>query len=301
MRRIYAAIAERLKSGASFAVATLVGMGNAAPAPLGTPVVVDADGSFLGNIGAGCHEGTIVEAARDALRDRRESTLEFDVSDELLDGAACGASLTVAVWVPDSAFLPIAEAIVCGRESVRFSCAGHLVTLPRKRSLTIVGATALAAALTDLAAAADFFVSVVDPRAPFATWRRHPNADRLLVAWPQDVLKEDLEHTDAIVAMAHDVKIDLPALRCALESNVPYVGALGSRRAQRARQKTLLKEGYRESALARIHGPAGLDLGGATESEVACSIFAEILCALNARSGASLRRTDGTIHAPAGR
>lgn len=300
MRAIYATIADSLRSKASFAAATLVGLRNAAPAPLGTTIVVDADGSFLGNIGAGCYEAAIVQAAFDALRDRRESTLEFDVGDELLDGAACGASLTVAVWVPDSTFLPIAEAIVRGSEGVSFTCAGHRVTLPPKRSLTIVGATGLAAALTELAVAAGFFVTVVDPRAPFATRRRHPNADRLLVAWPQDVLREGLEKADAIVVMAHDVKIDLPALRCALESDVAYVGALGSRRAQRARERALLQEGYRQSALARIHGPAGLDLGGATESEVACSIFAELLCTLNARSGASLRFMDGTIHASAG-
>ncbi|MFY9719595.1 MAG: XdhC family protein, partial [Candidatus Cybelea sp.] len=83
MRELYAAIAARLYGGAPFAVATLVGARNATPAPLGTSLIVDADGSFAGNIGAGCHEGEIVEAARAALRDGATRTLEFDMSDEL--------------------------------------------------------------------------------------------------------------------------------------------------------------------------------------------------------------------------
>ena len=110
---------------ARFAVATLVERKNAAPAPIGTSLIVDSDGSFAGNIGGGCHESEIVEAARSALRDGVGRTLEFDINDELLDGLACGASLAVAIWLPATEFVAVADRIVAGDEAVTFSCGGR--------------------------------------------------------------------------------------------------------------------------------------------------------------------------------
>jgi xanthine dehydrogenase accessory factor len=295
MREIYAAMASRLKSGAPFAAATLVETKNAAPAPIGTSLIVDSDVSITGNIGAGCHEGEIVEAARCALRDGIGRTLEFDMSDELLDGSACGASLAVAIWLPAGEFLTVAERIVAGSEAVAFSCGRRLVGIPRRRRLLIVGATQLASQLTCLARDCDFHVTVVDPRSAFATERRQPHADRLHVGWPDDVLPALLMRADAIVTLAHDVKIDLPALRCALSSGVAYVGALGSRRSHRARLDALRSLGYSEDQLARIHGPTGLDVGAITEAQIACSIVAETLAVLNGTTGAPLRELGGAI------
>lgn len=89
--------------------------------------------------------------------------------------------------------------------------------------------------------------------------------------------------------MAHDVKLDLPALRCALDSEVPYVGALGSLRSQRARRESLAELDYDDHSLDRIYGPVGLDVGAVTSFQIACAIIAEILKVLNRRSGDSLR------------
>ena len=104
MREIYGEIASRLRSGLPCAVATLVAARQAAPASIGTSMLVDSDGSFTGNIGAGCHEAELVESAGAALRDESPRTIDFDVTDELLDGSSCGAVLTVAIWLPDPSF-----------------------------------------------------------------------------------------------------------------------------------------------------------------------------------------------------
>jgi len=174
MREIYEAIASRLHSGARFAVATLVATKYAASAPIGTSLIVDSDGSFTGNIGAGCHESEIVEMARAALRDGIGRTLEFVMSDELLDGLACGASLNVAIWLPPKEFVGLAEEIVAGRETIAFSCGTQIVRILHKRRLLIVGATHLASQLTRFARDCDFDVTVVDPRPAFATKQRQP-------------------------------------------------------------------------------------------------------------------------------
>ncbi|MFY9740098.1 MAG: XdhC family protein [Candidatus Cybelea sp.] len=296
MREIYGAIAGRLRSGLPCAVATLVAARQAAPAAIGTSMLVDADGSFTGNIGAGCHEAELVESAAATLRDGSPRTIDFDVTDDLLDGSACGAVLTVAIWLPDPGFAAIADRIVAGEEPVEFSCGSHAIRIERKRSLVVVGATDLAAHLTRAANASDFSVTIIDPRPAFATTKRHPDARRVLVAWPDEVLPSLLGDADAIVVVGHDAKIDLPALRCALQSDIAYIGLLGSRRSQSARGQSLQELGYTARALARIHGPAGLDVGAISNAQVACSILAEILSVLNDRSAAPLRSVPGPIH-----
>jgi len=86
-------------------------------------------------------------------------------------------------------------------------------------------------------------------------------------------------------------------LRCALASNAAFVGLLGSRRGQAARRASLRAEGITEEALARIHGPVGLDIGGVTAAETALSILAEIVASRNHREGSPLRSRGGAIHA----
>jgi xanthine dehydrogenase accessory factor len=296
MREIYGEIARRLRSGLPCAVATLVAARQAAPASIGTSIIVDSDGSFIGNIGAGCHEAELVESAHAALRDGSPRTIDFDVTDELLDGSSCGAALTVAIWLPDPRFAVVADRIAAGEEPAEFSCGSHLIRIERRRRLVLVGATDFAAHLTQAANASDFSVTIVDPRPAFATTKRQPDARRVLVAWPDEVLPSLLRDAAAVVVVAHDAKIDLPALRCALQSEVAYIGLLGSRRSQSVRGKSLEELGYSANTLARIHGPAGLDVGATTNAQVACSILAEILSVLNDRSAAPLRSVPGPIH-----
>lgn len=295
VRDVYREIAARLRDGRSFAVATLVATRDAAPAPLGTSLLVDADGSFLGNVGAGCHEGELVEAARATLLDGQTRKIDFDLTDALLDGSACGSSMTVVVWRPHARFEASARRIAEGSENVEFDCDGHDVTVPQRRSLIVVGATDLATHLSSLAKAADFEVTVVDPRAEFATASRLPGVGRVVVAWPQDALPDLLPEADAIVIVSHDAKIDFPALRCALDTGVAYIGVLGSRRNQRSRREALAKDGYDDATLDRIHGPTGLDVGAVTNGQIACSILAEVLAVLSGRSALPLRQTSGRI------
>lgn len=290
MREQYATIASLLRNGTRFAVATLTATRTSRPAPIGTSLIVFEGGDFTGNIGAGCHEAEIIGAARLTLEDCALRSLEFDMKDDLVDGSACGASLRVAVWKPSPSFLPIAERIARGAESQEMTIGDARLTILARRRLIVVGATDLASQLTTLARSADFHVTIVDPRPAFATRRRQPDADALIVRWPQDVLPHRLCTADALVVMAHDIKLDLPALSCGLDSTVPYIGALGSLRSQRARRESLAELGYDARSLDRIYGPVGLDLGAVTSSQIACAILAEVLKILNRRSGRSLSR-----------
>ncbi len=102
-----------------------------------------------------------------------------------------------------------------------------------------------------------------------------------------------------MVVLTHDDKFDVPALLGALATDAFYIGALGSRRNQQRRRKRLLEAGADETALERISGPSGLDIGAQTPAETALSILAEILAVRAGRDGGPLRRAAGRIHAEA--
>jgi xanthine dehydrogenase accessory factor len=167
---------------------------------------------------------------------------------------------------------------------------------PPKDRLILVGATTLAAELATIARRLDFDVVVVDPRPAFATKERLGHATEILRAWPDEYLPAELSDRTPVVVLSHDPKFDLPGLRCALNSAAPYIGLLGSRRSQAARRASLRDEGFDDAALARIHGPVGLDLGGTTVAETALSILAEIVATRRGGEGAPLRDAGGAIH-----
>jgi xanthine dehydrogenase accessory factor len=142
--------------------------------------------------------------------------------------------------------------------------------------LIVIGAVHIAQSIIPMAQAANYDVTVIDPRGAFATGARFPGVT-LIEDWPQDVLpKLGLDARTGFVALTHDPKIDDPALDLALKSEVFYVGALGSKKTQGSRFDRLKAAGFDEAALARIHGPIGLKIGAVGAPEIAISIMAEM-------------------------
>ncbi len=306
MREIFATVARQLEDGTPFALATLVALREVATAPLGTTICVDERGKITGNVGAGCYEAAIVEACVLAAKNGRSRVLDIDLDsdDGLTGGAACGASMRLVVWRPGPEFRDGALAIAAGDRDVDVSIEAATDRGPvsfehrwsARRPLILVGATALAAEIATIARRLDFRVVVVDPRPAFATRERIPDADELIVRWPDEYLPAAITPAASVVVLSHDEKFDLPSLRCALASDAAFVGLLGSRRTQAARRAKLRAQGIGERAIARIHGPVGLDIGGTTAAETALSILAEIVAARGNHGGAPLAAGEGSIH-----
>ena len=84
--------------------------------------------------------------------------------------------------------------------------------------------------------------------------------------------------------LAHDLKIDLPAIEIALKSPARYIGALGSKKTHGKRVTALLDRGFSEQDIARIHNPIGLDLGGRRAEEIALAIIAQMSAVRHART-----------------
>lgn len=163
----------------------------------------------------------------------------------------------------------------------------------------IFGAVDFTAALARVAKVLGYRVTVVDAREVFATRRRFPMADRVLVSWPGDVFESDgasLSPRDAVCILTHDAKFDVPAVVGALATGVGYIGVMGSRTTHDKRVARLIEAGVTDDGLARLMSPIGLDIGARTPEETAISICAEIIARRTGRHAPSLKDSTGSIH-----
>lgn len=171
------------------------------------------------------------------------------------------------------------------------------VTAPAPR-LVVFGAVDYAASLCRLARAAGWRPFVCDPRSQFATSERFPDAEEVVAAWPADAFARigAIDRATYVAVLTHDPKLDDAALTIALRSEAPYVGAMGSRRAQAKRRERLLAAGIEEELIDGIAAPIGLDLGALTPEETALSIMAEVVAVRHGREGGRLSHAAGRIH-----
>ena len=163
----------------------------------------------------------------------------------------------------------------------------------------IFGAVDFTAALGKVAKVLGYRVTVCDAREIFATRRRFPMADEVVVSWPGPVFTQrgaTLTSRDAVCILTHDPKFDVPAVVGALATKVGYIGVMGSRKTHAKRMERLADVGVTAEQVARLMSPIGLDLGARTPEETAVSICAEIIARRTGRATPSLRDASGPIH-----
>jgi xanthine dehydrogenase accessory factor len=320
-----------LAAGEQAALATVIATRRSAPRPLGSRLAVSESGALAGSVSGGCVEADVALQAREAIAQGTSRILPYGIADDTARsvGLPCGGEIDVFV-------APVADPALVKelRRALEDGERGSLTTvvegegtgemrldlnggrgierpgLVQEGGLTLfveplgpaplllaIGAVDLADALCALAGQLGWRTAVADPRRALLTAERLPSAGSLLEGWPEDVLaRAGTDDNTAVVVLAHDEKIDIPALGWALRSDAFYVGALGSRRTQAKRRERLLEEGVSADDVARLSGPAGLDLGGKTPAETALSILAEIVAVREGRDGGRLRDAKAAIH-----
>ena len=335
MRELLTDLERWRANGERIALARVVATRRSAPRPIGSKLAVSEGGELAGSVSGGCVENEVYDAARDVLRGGPPRLQTYGISDDLAlsVGLPCGGEIDVWIDEPSDALLARLMKIAAsderavlltdvetgdqelfipgedarGDELIR---GGHsrIVEVDGRRAfadvfgppprLLVYGAIDTADALAAAARTIGWHTIVADARARFATRERIPSAHELIVGWPEEVLAQvQPDHATAVVVLTHDDKFDLPLLVAALAGDAFYIGAIGSRRNQERRRQRLLDEGVDESALDRIHGPAGLDLAAQSPAETAISILAEILAVRGGRDGGPLRESSGRIHA----
>ncbi len=217
----------------------------------GAKLLVPGDGAPMGGIDPQI-DARVAEDARGLLADGQNRTLTYEIG---------GESLEV-----------------------------FIESFPPPERLVIVGAVHIAIPLHRLARMLGYYVAVVDARGVLATEERFPQADQLLVEWPDEAMSSlNLDSSTSVVVLTHDPKFDHPALATALRSPARYIGAIGSKTTNDARMDALREIGFTDQELSRIHAPIGLDIGAQTPAEIALAILSEIVATRYGRGGGRMQ------------
>ena len=225
----------------------------------------------------------------------------------VIDGPSIGATMLVSPSTEAEGTLGDAE---LDRVVARDATPEDLIDTPTVRvfieafspppTMWIFGAVDFTAALAKVAKVLGYYVVVCDAREVFATRRRFPMADEVLVSWPAPLFTQRgaaLTSRDAVCILTHDPKFDVPAVQGALATNVGYIGVMGSRKTHAKRLERLAEVGITSTdQLSRLMSPIGLDIGARTPEETAISIVGEIIARRTGRGAPSLRDSDGPIH-----
>jgi xanthine/CO dehydrogenase XdhC/CoxF family maturation factor len=220
------------------------------------------------------------EVSREKLSDRVASVLEGEVRALSRGGETSG---TRVIDVEGGAVKVFVETI--------------LPPVP----LVIFGAGHDALPIVELARGLGWQTEVIDPQARPASRSRFAVADRVTLARPEDIAAQvSITPRTLTLLMSHNYSHDLALLRFLLASPARYIGVMGPRkRTERMLSELTANEEtscLEEAGLARLHSPAGLDIGANAPAEIALSIVAEMRAVLDGRRGGMLRERRGSIH-----
>ena len=303
------------RAGRGVILATVVETWGSAPRPVGSQLAISDTGEMVGSVSGGCVEGAVVAEALEALTTSEMRQLSYGVSDEdaFAVGLACGGTISILIEPVSDKGLSVAQLdAICSARSQQRPIAYLIDVATGDRKITdsgetphlaarfaadksgfdgkvfalvhnpplrlvVVGAVHIAQPLLVMARLAGFTPVLIDPREAFATPERFPG-EMLIHEWPDEALADvKLSKRTAVVTQTHDPKLDDPAIETALNSDVFYLGCLGSTRTHAKRVARLKANGFDDDQIARIDAPVGLDIGSKTPAEIAVSIMAEII------------------------
>jgi xanthine dehydrogenase accessory factor len=236
--------------GEPVVLCTIVNTKGSVPRHAGAKMLVYSDGRFDGTVGGGEVENRVLAEALASFKDGKTRFLSYDMIDpERGDAGICGGVVTVFV----EPFLELTTVVVVG--------AGH------------VGKP-----IVHLAKWLGFRVVVSDDRAELCTPEETPGADLYLPV----VMSEIPEHMALnsrtfMVLVTRGAEVDIEGLPALLETDVPYIGLIGSKRRWAHTKEKLLEQGITQEALDRIKSPIGIFIHAETPNEIAISIMAEII------------------------
>jgi xanthine dehydrogenase accessory factor len=143
--------------------------------------------------------------------------------------------------------------------------------------MLLIGASEVARCVAELALPLDFKVAVWDHREAFIRNWQVENVE-VFSGSPEKLISQNYhDQNNAIIALAHDPRVDDFALVDALDTNAFYIGAIGSKKTCANRNKRLLEYISEPKNLQKMHSPVGLSIGSKTPYEIAISILAEII------------------------
>lgn len=145
--------------------------------------------------------------------------------------------------------------------------------------LLLIGAGEVSRCLAEICKNLEFEVTLCDFRDEFLQgWQ--VEGVQVIKTMPDDLITEAFhDHHCAIVALAHDPRVDDMAMMQALTTEAFYVGAMGSLKTSNQRRERLAELELNEQQIQKLHAPIGLDIHSRTPYEIAVSIAAHLVSA----------------------
>lgn len=287
------------KAGKRICLATLYHSYGTSPRPRGSQMAIAEDGRWFGYLSGGCAEQAIADEGVSAIKQACNRSVRYGVGSPYLDiQLPCGAGIDV--WFDQSIETKLIDNIsgfINSRiqsgmriDTTKMNCVASLASqadgelsshsfqrwyVPPRR-LYIIGAGPGVAALTTLAGEADYLVEVLtpDPQTLDEVKQRTQRVSLLRDQTQVEALTTD--PSTSVVLMFHEHERETKILNRFLQSDVAYIGALGSTRTHNIRLDLLKNANATAEQCKRIHGPVGLEIQAKTPMEIAISVLAEL-------------------------
>ncbi len=242
-----------MEDGRRFVLASVIRAAGSTPRGTSAKMIVLEDGTSIGTIGGGCLETYVLHESKKVFEDGVLRIIEADLGDDSWSGLgmACGGKVELALELVE----------------------------PNPR-LIILGAGHLAKAIAKIGRFIGMRIVVIDP---FAKREDFPEAELVLSEGYQEGASKIPIYTYDSVVICTRHQGDEEALKAVINSRARYIGMIGSRNRVKLVFREMIRQGYPEGKLLRIHAPIGLEIGAETPEEIAVSIMAEVI--MNKRGG----------------
>ena len=300
-----------LQNGEHITLVSVAKTWGTSPRPVGSLLAVSSSGLFFGSVSGGCVEEDLIEQLKNTPATFPHLIIYGETEAQRHHfGLPCGGALQlIAEPLNDIEEVKnLIQAIETRKTLLRTVSINQnqvslipwhqqepLLTAQNNQSsgqwqnvfgptwrLMIIGAGETGRFLAEMAEGLGYEVLISDPRPEYRkNWPlKHIE---LLEGFPDDIIQSlNIDQRTAIVAVAHDPKVDDMALLTALKSDAFYIGALGSKSNNQQRRERLLEHfDFTQQEVDRLHGPVGLNIGSKTPAEIALSILAEITAIKN--------------------
>jgi xanthine dehydrogenase accessory factor len=252
-RDVHELAGELTRKGESYVLATVVWRRGPSSGKEGNRAVIMADGKLHGWISGACAEPVVIRQGLQALADGTPRLVYLGPPEDLTSRERDGLTTIPSYCASEGALEIYVEPVIA------------------KPHLVVVGRSPAVDTLLGLAAALDWRTVCVDDE---GTADDHPAAGQVVTKLD---LAEAGVHDRSLVVIATQGHYDESALEAALATEAAYIGVVASRKRAASVIEGLRAQGISEESIARVHVPAGLDLGHVKHEEIAVSVIAELV------------------------
>ncbi|HED36369.1 MAG TPA: XdhC family protein [Gammaproteobacteria bacterium] len=299
-----------LKNDRFITFCTVARTWGSSPRPPGSLLVISQQGAHFGSVSGGCIEDDLLlKYNAGTFNHAKTTTLTYDTNnpDTAHIKIPCGSILEIVIErISDSHQLKTIYGHLCDGQTINrltkisestssiettdttesvFFYDGQFL----KRSfgpswrIIITGANDVSAYVARLGKMLGYSIIICEPRKNYlSSWTLQ--ACEITSLMPDDAVSQyAINFSTIVLSLSHDLKLDDMALLRALELDLFYVGAIGSKKSQHTRLQRLAELGLSQASLEKLHAPVGLNINSKVPAEIAISIFAEITLLRNTR------------------